>query len=635
MSADGSRPAHQDDLLLQHLRNFLGIIDEAAIDMLRGRLRWLPLAGGETLMREGEPGEELYLLVSGRLRVYIDEDGQRRIVREVSRGEVVGEMSLIADAPRSATVVAIRDSVLVSLGKEDFAQLQSTSPQVTLALTRQIINRLRTERGPTVADRPVTMAVLPVSAGVDALAFARELAAELATRGRVVVLDAAEVDRRVRAEHAAGPAVDAGHAQRSLAITFDELEGTHDYLLLVGDTTPTEWTHRCARHADEMLLLADAQAVPAVHPIESAFLVDRPPHAEAAEILVLLHPAETVMPQGTRRWLERRPVRDHIHLRRGHAPDMARLARIQSRTAVGLVLAGGGARGFAHLGIYRALQERGIEVDYVGGTSIGAVMATLVATDRPWKVLQTLARTEFGRGPTGDYTFLPLLSLIKGRRLRRILQLAIAESVGEGAGIEDLWKNFYCIATNFSKASEMVLRHGDLVLSLLASTAIPGALPPVVMDGDLLCDGGTFNNFPVDVMRRMRGVGTVVGVDLNASKPRRIEVTEMPSGWAMLLDRLRPRKRRRYRLPSLPVLLINSTILYSLSRQRQARALTDLYFNPPLDRVGMLDWKRFDQVVQQGYEHALQVLGERAPAPSSEPAATEMVHGGLALHQLR
>jgi len=630
MLSDGPRPPHQDDLLLQHLRNFLGIIDETAIDMLRGRLRWLQLAGGETLMRQGEPGEELYLLVSGRLRVYIEEEGVRRIVREVPRGEVVGEMSLIADAPRSATVVAIRDSVLVSLGKEDFAQLQASSPQVTLALTRQIIARLRTERGPSVADRPVTMAVLPASAGVDARAFADELAAELAPRGRVVVLDAAEVERRVRAEHALHP--DDGHAQRSVAITFDELEGTHDYLLLVGDNTPTEWTHRCARHADEILLLADAQAEPAIHPNESAFLVDRPPHAEAAEVLVLLHPSGTTMPQATRRWLERRPVRDHVHLRRGHAPDMARLARIQSRTAVGLVLAGGGARGFAHLGVYRALQERGIEVDYVGGTSIGAVMATLVATDRPWQQLQQVARTEFGRGPTGDYALLPLVSLIKGVRLRRILRTALAETVGEGAGIEDLWKNFYCIATNYSKAGEVVLRRGELMRCLLASIAIPGALPPVVMDGDLLCDGGTFNNFPVDVMRRMRGVGTVVGVDLNGSKPRRIEVDEVPSGWALLLDRLRPRKQRRYRLPSLPVLLINSTILYSLSRQRQAKALTDLYFNPPLERVGMLDWKRFDQVVQQGYEHALQVLGDQGPQGAAVP---EMVRGDLALHQQR
>ena len=69
------------------------------------------------------------------------------------------------------------------------------------------------------------------------------------------------------------------------------------------------------------------------------------------------------------------------------------------------------------------------------------------------------------------------------------------------ADIEDLWKNYYFIATNYSQACEQLLRSGNLLRSLLASIAIPGALPPVVRGGDLLCDGGTFNNFPVDVMR--------------------------------------------------------------------------------------------------------------------------------------
>jgi NTE family protein len=621
-------------LLLHHLRTFLGIIDAAAIDAVRGRVQWLQLAGGQTLMRQGEPGDALYLLVSGRLRVYIEEDGQRRVVREISRGEVVGEMSLITDAPRSATLVAVRDSVLVSLGKDDFTHLQAHSPQVTLALTRQIIERLRTERGHTVMDRPVTMALLPVSAGVDAADFAQLLAGELALHGKVGVLDAATVERQLDALGAPSSAVDDQRRQRSMAMLFDEFEGTHDYVLLVGDATPTDWTHRCTRHADEILLLADAKAAPVVHANEKTFLVDRPPHAEAAEILVLMHDADTTMPSGTSRWLVRRPVSDHIHLRRGHGADMARLARIQSRNAVGLVLAGGGARGFAHLGVYRALREHGIEIDYVGGTSIGAIMAVLIATDQPPQRLEATARAAFGRNPTSDFTLLPLVSLIKGRRLRSIVGRAVADNVGEGAANEDLWKGFFCVATNFSRASEVVLQRGDLLRSLLSSIAIPGALPPVIMDGDLLCDGGTFNNFPVDVMRGRRGVGKVIGVDLNASKRRRIELDEMPSGWAMLLDRLRPRKSRRFRLPSLPVLLINSTILYSLSRQKHARAMTDLYFNPPLDRVGLLDWKRFDQVVRQGYEHALAVLGDRPPVPPSAPAlapAADAVPGRSAL----
>jgi NTE family protein len=337
--------------------------------------------------------------------------------------------------------------------------------------------------------------------------------------------------------------------------------------------------------------------------------MQRPGRSEAAETLVLLHPAEQRCPQGTRRWLERRPVSGHLHIRPALDRDMARLARFQSGTAVGLVLAGGGARGCAHLGVFRALQERGIEIDFVGGTSIGAVMAAIVATDRPLAEMMTVARRSFIVNPTGDYNLLPLLSLIKGRRMRRIVEKAIGDLMHTGADAEDLWKTWYCVASNYSQASEVVIERGDLLKGLLASIAIPGALPPVLHDGDLLCDGGTFNNYPADVMRGRRGVGRVIGVDLSFRKPRRIDLEEVPGTWALLRDRLRPRRQRRYRLPSLVSYLMNVTILYSTSRQRQAERLTDLYFNPPLERVGMLQWARFDDIVAQGHAHGVEALG--------------------------
>jgi NTE family protein len=602
------RPQHQEELLLKHLRSFLGILDEAAIQKVRQRLRWVEVAGGETLMRQGEPGDALYMLVSGRLRVYIDEHEQRRIVREIARGEVVGEMSLYTDAPRSATLVAIRDSVLVSLDKADFNQLLVTNPEVSTALTRQIIQRLQTERSLTLIDKPVTMALLPISDGVDAAALGAALAEQLSLKGRVGVLDSTVMARHFAS---AGRATDGelGASQRrSVAMLLDEIESAHDYVLLVADAHPSDWTHMCARHADEILLLANAASAPVLHANEQQILVDRPPRSEAAEILVLLHAADATHPSGTALWLNRRPVSGHLHLRVSHAPDIARLARIQSRTAVGLVLAGGGARGFAHLGVFRALSEQGVEIDYFGGTSIGAVMAGFLASDLPFKTIDSLARELFARNPTGDFNFFPVISLFKGHRLRQIVGEAVDRAVGHGANVEDLWKNCFCISTNFSKAHELVLQRGDLLKALLSSVAIPGALPPVVMDGDLICDGGTFNNFPVDVMRQQRGVGQVIGVDLSNGGARRLEFDEMPSAWALLRDRLRPRKQRLYKLPSLANLLINTTVLYSTSRQKQAKALTDLYFNPPLDRVGMLDWSKYDLVVQQGYEHALQTL---------------------------
>src|SRR5690606_2392306 len=143
----------------------------------------------------------------------------------------------------------------------------------------------------------------------------------------------------------------------------------------------------------------------------------------------------------------------------------------------------------------------------------------------------------------------------------------------------------FCITTNYSQAREQRVAHGDLTHALMATIAIPGALPPVIHDGDLLSDGGTFNNFPVDAMREWRGVGKVIGVDLGAQKPRKLGFDEIPGGWALLVDRLRPRHKRRYRLPTLMTYLSNVTIIYSISRQQDARRLVDLYFNPPLYKV--------------------------------------------------
>ncbi len=620
-----SSPAHgpadfQDRLLERQLNALFGELDANALALLRRQLQWVEVAAGETLMAQGEPGDCVYLSISGRLRAYVrDEDGAERLVREMSRGQVIGEMALYTDEPRSATVVAIRDSVLVRLDKPAFLQLLGSSMALSMALTRQLVERLRAVQARTDLARPVALALLPITAGVDARQFAETLAAQLrrvpgARPGSgVCVLDAAAIDAALGQPGLARSDASDAAANRRIALHLDEIEAGHDAVLLLADDAPTAWTQRCTRRCDEMLLLADATQPPALHASETAFLAQRAGRAEVAEVLVLLHPADLRCPQGTRAWLARRPLADHVHVRPALARDMARLARIQSRTAVGLVLAGGGARGLAHLGVAGALQQQGVEFDVVGGTSIGAVMAVLLASDRPLDEIMAVARRGFTRKPTSDYSWLPIISLIRGRRLRRIVETGRTELLGHAAGIEDLWKNCYCVASNYSQAREQVLSQGDASKAMRASAAIPGALPPVLLDGDLLCDGGTFNNFPVDVMRARRGVGKVIGVDLSFRKPRRIEHDEVPGPWALLRDRLRPYPRRRYRLPSLVAFLMNVTILYSSSRQHQSRRLTDLHFNPPLERVGMLQWNRFDSIVEQGRVHALQVLQALPP----------------------
>jgi NTE family protein len=328
------------------------------------------------------------------------------MVREMARGQVVGELSLYTDAPRSATVVAVRDSVLVRLGKEAFHRLLAQDSRVSVALTRQIIQRLQHPLTRSGLSRPVTMALVPVSAGVSIGPFAQRLAQALKPAGRACVVDAGTIDRELGSAGAAQSAEVDAAMQRRIMLLLDRLEATHDFVLLVADEQPTPWTQRCRRSATRCCCWPMRPSHPRCTPTNRRTSAP-PDRAAALEVLVLLHPAETRHPRGTRAWLERRPVQDHLHVRPALDRDMARLARVQSRTAVGLVLAGGGARGLAHLGVYQALQERGIEVDFLGGTSIGGVMAVAAGRRRAGGRVIDVARRAFGRTPPATTTCCP------------------------------------------------------------------------------------------------------------------------------------------------------------------------------------------------------------------------------------
>src|SRR6218665_2167408 len=247
------RAQYLDALLRRHLRAFLGTVEADALGLLLHPVKGVELAGGETLMSQGEPGDAMYLVVSGRLRTYIgDDEGRQRMVREITRGQVVGEMSLYTDEPRSATLVAIRDTVLVRLGKAEFKRFLSISGQASTALTRQIIQRLQTEGSRSSMDRPVTIGLLPVTEGADLNGFAAALAEQLRSIGRVAVIDAALLDAELGAPGITHRERHDAETNRSIAVRLDEIEAEHDFVLLLSDATPTSWTHRCSRHCDEL-----------------------------------------------------------------------------------------------------------------------------------------------------------------------------------------------------------------------------------------------------------------------------------------------------------------------------------------------------------------------------------------------
>jgi NTE family protein len=594
-------------MLIDGLTQVFGAFDPDMLRHVLPRVEWLELGGGDTLFRQDDRDESLFFVVSGRLRASsVDAAGRRTVFGEIARGETVGEMAFFTGEPRTATIVAIRDSVLARFSNKVFRELLLAYPLVSLNMTRQVIERFkRVNAGRKAVVKPVIIGVLGITRDIDAAAFAQKLALQLQAHGKTTVVDSARMDEMIGVVGAAQTARTDFERSRMVTVRLDKIEAAHDFVLFVADAQRSEWTQRCIRHCDELLLVADADQPHGLHPNELD-LHTQEDGDDARSVLVLLHPDDRRTPTDTGRWLQGRQLSDHCHVRRGLERDWQRLGRVVSRNTVGLVLSGGGARGFAHLGVMRAMEEAGMDFDRAAGTSMGAVMAAYAAMDMPAMDMIRAARKAFRDSPTGDYNLIPLLSLIGGNRLRRIIDSAVVDSRGQHIDIEDLWKGYFCITSNYSAAREAVQTHGPLARSIRASVSIPGALPPVMLDGELHIDGGTFNNFPTDVMAR-RGAARIIGVDLFRERGHRYDMTDVPGPLELVRDKLRGRGRK-YALPSLTTLLLNTSMMYSYARQQESQSLVDLHFAPPVSAFGMLEWSKFDRIVDAGYRHAVAQL---------------------------
>ncbi len=579
------------------VERYFGVRGEATLQSILSELEPVELPGGAWLLRAGETDSALFLIVRGRLQVWGETEtaeGEREetLLGELGTGESVGEVGLLTDTARSASVRAIRDTVLLRMDRDAFLRLASAHPSLAVELASQIASRLRDR---TAARRrelrgPENLVVLPLSESPEVRGVARELASALEAHGSVRHIDAAAPPRP---EHG------------SLGEWLHTLEADHDYLVLEAEPELSSWSRLCLRHADVIVLVGRAQDAPAAGAVAE---LDRDGASGARRMLVLLHPGDAVS-HGARWRTAIEPDELH-HIRAGaHQRDLARLARILAGRAIGLVLGGGAARGFAHVGVYRALQEAGIPVDWVGGSSIGSVFAATVALDWAPPQLEALARQAFvEENPLGDYT-LPLVALLRGRRVRRL----VLEHFD--CDIEDLPIPYFCVSSHLERGELDVHERGHLWRAVRASVALPGVLPPAVVDGHLAIDGGVLNNLPVDVMRSRR-VGHVIAVDLSVQKDRLVKYDEVPSPFEILRGSVLP-TRRRPSVPNIFTLMIKASLVASAAHSRSMRSQADLVLRPPVGSFGLLDVRAFDRLVEVGYQHARERVAEwKPPVPS-------------------
>jgi CRP-like cAMP-binding protein len=410
---------------VEFLEDLFPQVSRRGIQDLAQHVEWVHVSGGESLILQGELASCVYLVVSGRLRIHAHAAREvHAVAYDVGRGGVVGEVALLTGERHAATISAVRDSELLRISKEAFERFVEMDPAAMKQVVRAALLGLRPKV--TSADREgtaTTIAIVPAGDDAPLSQFARRLARALSAAGPTVHLDKDALDRAI------------AHSPRcpgSATAWLHEQESKCRFVVYESDGTWSPWTQRCVRQADCVIAVGVANGDPRLSAVEAEIAVrlNVPMH------LVLLHGDDTDKPLGTHAWLSGRRVALHHHVRVGCDAHYERVARVVSGRAVAVVLGGGGARGMAHIGALRAIQELGIPIDLIGGTSIGAAIAGAAASGFSCdRMVQIAQQRLLASRSLLDYT-LPFVSLASGRRMSESLQQTFHD-----LRIEDLWLN--------------------------------------------------------------------------------------------------------------------------------------------------------------------------------------------------
>ena len=578
--------SHPDSRAFWHRVPGLGpeMMQDMVASMELVQLKW-----GETLFERGEAGDSMYAIVSGRVRAVAPNEERVEIpLGEWGRGGVLGEMGVLdQNSRRSSTVFAVRESELVRIRRDKFEKLALKHPQLSLFFTRQLASRVRElTAGKPQIDQVATIAILPASPDMSISDFAAKLSRALKTHGSLLHLSSERIQKYGRT----GDEDDA-----EIVWWLNALEMGHRFLLLEADSSLTSWTRRCLQMADRVLIIADANGDPQPGENEADLYGAEINRIATGRELVLLHQSDETLPSGTLRWLKPRHLRRHHHLVNGSEEDLAKLARYLSGEAIGLVLSGGGARGLAHVGTLRAIQESGIPIDAVGGTSFGAIMAGAIGLQWHWKRLYDTTR-DFTRQTRRHFRpAIPIVSLMEGRAMNRLFRGYYGD-----ARLEDLWRPLFCLSSNLTQSRMEVHDRGPVWRAVRASMSLPSVFPPVLKDGDLLVDGGVMNSLPSDIMKARLEGGTVIASKTSHEQHQTYSYAEESTSWQML--------RSRRQAPSIVDVVTQTMGLASRwGRQQQLRS-TDLMIDLPVAQYGLFDYDAFDKLVETGYRTAMNAL---------------------------
>lgn len=585
-------------------------IPRSVLDEIAQELKLTYLAGGDILFDQYEIGDSLYLVMYGFLHVIKAEAlGKKKIIAELGAGNVVGEIACLVDVPRTATIYAVRDSILLQMTRKTFDMFVQKYPEAMMGIMRQSVKRLVSGTLHDKTNRITCFSLLP-SAGFTGISdFCQLFVKKLSKYGETFLLTQSIFDE-IHGKDASQIPLDSSRST-SILSWIQELESKYSYIVYVAEEL-NEWAIRCIRQSDKILLIGQYGDSPKLNELEQLACIEHPNKISNVD-LVLLANSSIKLAYGAHAWFEHRNLNQHYNVRVYKDSDLNRLIRLITGNGLGLVMGGGGATGLAHIGLIRALEEYNIPIDYIGGTSMGALIGGLLALELDYKSIIKVLKNVFHNFSSNiDYT-LPITSLLKGRFLSELIK----DSYGENTKIEDLWCNFFCISTNISTNELCVHEDGLLWRAIRSSTSLPAIFPPVHDKGNYVyVDGGILNNLPVDMMQERINDGKIFASALQIKKT--ISTTEFEdetiSGWYLFLKHiLMPKFWKNYTQPKKNFISIGSVIHNSMSlgsNKHQQKMLNRADYKLIIDikSYGLLNFKPMQEIIDIGYHQAVKAL---------------------------
>lgn len=566
--------------------------------------------GGDYLVREGEIADTLYLVATGRFCVQLA-DG--RPLAEIEAGEPIGELAFFSGVARTADVRAMRDSMVLALTRQAYAEVSDVHREITDGILAEVARRLaRNTRAMgavigTMAAKPGrVVAILPAGGSALPPGFADRLVAALARYDTPRLIHRADMPADIDVD---------GDAFGTWIGTLERSAGR----VLLCTSTDAAWNRAIARNADDLLLVAPVGAGSAdagLSPLEDYALSRFLP---ANRTLLLWREREAQAIAGSGRWLDGRHVKLHHQLALDNEAGFARVARFMAGRANGVVLAGGGALGCAHLGVMQAMIENDVPIDFYGGTSAGAAMGGALA--RGLSAQETLAQMQemFIDRKAMKRMTIPVHSLLDPRVFDAELRARYGEQ-----DIADLPFNFFAVSTNLSTNRVYVHRRGALWEAVRASGSLPTILPPFIThEGDVLVDGGVLDNIPVEIMRAAKaGPNVVVALRTDLGSRWRVDATyaDVRTTGQLLRD-IVLRRKPKDRFPSLIEIMSRSMVVSSEGSVEGALAQADALLIPPIpDDMQILDWHRGREVAETARVFTEAAIASRADLAAMKAA---------------